>query len=307
MNRSITLTGKELSRYSKRCVKITEPCILSKITDKTINQDFFSVVENLPDEFVDLLFIDPPYNLSKNFNESNFKKKTDEEYLEYIDSFISPLVRCLKSNASIYVCGDWRSSTSIHAVLKKYFIVRNRITWEREKGRGSKSNWKNNTEDIWFCTRGGKYIFNYDQVKLKRIVKAPYRDENGNPKDWHSNESGSYRFTHASNIWNDISVPFWSMPENTEHPTQKPEKLLAKIILSSTNAGDLVFDPFLGSGTTSVTAKKLGRHYSGIELDRKYAAIAEKRLELAETERSIQGYEDGVFWERNSNPRKVVK
>ena len=90
------------------------------------------------------------------------------------------------------------------------------------------------------------------------------------------------------------------MPENTAHPTQKPEKLLAKLILASSNAGDVVFDPFLGSGSTSVTAKKLGRQYIGIEVNPQYCVWAEKRLEMAETDKTIQGYTDGVFWERNT-------
>ena len=92
------------------------------------------------------------------------------------------------------------------------------------------------------------------------------------------------------------------MPENTPHPTQKPEKLLAKIILASSNPGDIVFDPFLGSGSTAVTAKKLGRNYVGIELSEEYACYALKRLEMAEEDSRIQGYHDGVFYERNSKP-----
>jgi site-specific DNA-methyltransferase (adenine-specific) len=90
------------------------------------------------------------------------------------------------------------------------------------------------------------------------------------------------------------------MPENTDHPTQKPEKLLAKAVLASSRAGDFVLDPFLGSGTTSVVAKKLGRVYCGIEIDPEYCCLAEKRLARAEFDRTIQGYADGVFWERNT-------
>ena len=90
------------------------------------------------------------------------------------------------------------------------------------------------------------------------------------------------------------------MPENTAHPTQKPEKLLAKIILASSNPGDVVLDPFLGSGSTSVAAKKLGRHYIGIEIESQYCLWAEQRLAQAEANPTIQGYADGVFWERNS-------
>lgn len=239
--------------------------------------------------------------MNKTFGVAKFKESSVEEYTEWFDSLIGKLERILKETASIYVCGDWKSSTSLHLVLSKYFKVRNRITWEREKGRGAKSNWKSNSEDIWFCTKSNDYYFDSESVKLKRKVIAPYRNREGFPKDWEETSKGSFRLTFPSNLWNDISIPFWSMPENTDHPTQKPEKLLAKLILASSKSGDIVFDPFLGSGTTSVVAKKLGRKYLGIELDKKFACIAEKRLELAEDERTIQGYKDGVFWERNTN------
>jgi site-specific DNA-methyltransferase (adenine-specific) len=97
------------------------------------------------------------------------------------------------------------------------------------------------------------------------------------------------------------------MPENTNHPAQKPEKLIAKLILASCPPGGLVLDPFLGSGTTSVTAKKLGRRYTGIEINEDYCLWAEKRLARADADKNIQGYEDGVFWERNSRARCGVE
>ena len=88
------------------------------------------------------------------------------------------------------------------------------------------------------------------------------------------------------------------MSENTDHPTQKPEKLLAKLILASSNEGDVVLDPFLGSGTTSVVCRKLNRRYIGVEIDESYCCFAEKRLRMAASAREIQGYTGGVFWER---------
>ena len=178
--------------------------------------------------------------------------------------------------------------------------VRNRITWEREKGRGSKKNWKNSSEDIWFCTVSDEYTYNVNAVKLKRRVIAPYTDESGAPKDWDKAKEGNFRLTYPSNLWTDLTVPFWSMPENTEHPTQKPEKLLAKIILASSNPGDVIFDPFLGSGTAAVVAKKLSRKFVGVEIDPTYCSLVMKRLDMAESDESIQGYSNGVFWERNS-------
>lgn len=177
--------------------------------------------------------------------------------------------------------------------------MQNRITWEREKGRGAKTNWKNCSEDIWFCTLNKDYVFNVEDVKLKRKVLAPYTQDNI-PKDWYIENNKSYRNTYPSNLWTDITIPFWSMAENTNHPTQKPEKLVAKLILASSNKGDLILDPFVGSGTTSVVAKKLNRNYIGIDNNLEYCCLTEKRLQMVTENNTIQGYTDGVFWERNS-------
>ncbi|HOK08588.1 MAG TPA: site-specific DNA-methyltransferase [Candidatus Hydrogenedens sp.] len=299
-NRTITLTKREIQNYKKRFLYISHPVSVGKITNKIIHQDLFKIIDFLPTLFVDLLFIDPPYNLRKQFNANQFREMSEEAYEDWIESWLNPLRRILKPTASIYICGDWKSSSAIYRVMSKYFKVQNRITWEREKGRGALSNWKNCSEDIWFGTVSNKFYFNSKAVMLKRKVVAPYRDEAGKPKDWKSEQDGNYRLTYPSNLWTDITVPFWSMPENTDHPTQKPEKLVAKIILASSKEGDFVFDPFSGVGTTCVVAKKLGRHYCGVEIDETYCCLAEKRLELAEEDKTIQGYVGGVFWERNT-------
>lgn len=298
-NRTITLSDEEINRYRARLLRLDAPATPALLLDATICQNLFDALPHLPDRFVDLLFIDPPYNLDKSFNGRAFTRMALPDYETWVESWLSPLVRILKPAASVYICGDWQSSAAIQRAAQKYLVVRNRITWEREKGRGAKTNWKNAAEDIWFCTVSNRYTFNVDAVKLKRRVLAPYT-ANGLPKDWKASRQGRFRLTHPSNLWTDLTVPFWSMPENTDHPTQKPEKLLAKIILASSNPGDVVFDPFLGSGTTSVVAKKLGRRYAGIEQDEIYCCLCEKRLEMAASDRRIQGYENGVFWERNS-------
>jgi site-specific DNA-methyltransferase (adenine-specific) len=300
-NRTIKLTREEEKRFAGELLNLSQPVQTGKVVNKIINQDFTEAVKFLPQRSVDLLVLDPPYNLAKNFNGLKFKSMGIPEYSEWIENVIISLLPLLKPDASVYFCSDWKTSTSVHLVLDKYFKVRNRITWEREKGRGSKLNWKNNSEDIWFCTCSNNYLFDIDSVKIRRKVIAPYKVE-GKPKDWHEDNGSQIRITHPSNLWNDISVPFWSMPENTEHPTQKPEKLLAKLILASSKKGDLVLDPFLGAGTTAVVAKKLGRKFIGIEINPLYASLALKRLEIAETNGEIQGYKEGVFWERNSFP-----
>jgi len=299
-NRTLTLSTAERERYRRDLIRISEPVDINTIENKIVNQDIFEILDFLPTNFVDLLILDPPYNLDKTFKSTSFKKKSIHKYAEWFESGLLGLLPTLKTNASVYVCCEWYSSTAVHLILEKYFKVRNRITWEREKGRGAKRNFKNTSEDIWFATVSDDYVFNVEDVKLKRKVLAPYTDTNGEPKDWQVSSEGQFRLTHPSNLWNDITVPFWSMPENTDHPTQKPEKLLAKLILASTNRNGFVFDPFMGVGSSPVTAKKLNRKFLGVEIEKEYCLLAAKRLHLAELDTTIQGYSDGVFWERNT-------
>ena len=299
-NKTIDTPISEGKEFLARCITVTEPqASLDFVTDKTILGNMLEVCSLLPEKSIDLIIADPPYNLTKSFNGTTFSKKSTRAYEEYTREWLSAVKPLLKDNGSIYVCCDWESSLIIGNVLSDYFHIRNRITWQREKGRGAKANWKNGMEDIWFATNSNEYTFNLDAVKIRKKVIAPYRVD-GKPKDWTETESGNYRDTCPSNFWDDITIPFWSMPENTAHPTQKSEKLIAKIMLASSLEGNVVLDPFLGSGTTSVVAKKLNRHYIGIEMESQYALWAEQRLAMAEEDKEIQGYVNGVFWERNS-------
>ena len=299
-NKTICLSTDEEDKYAKKAITLIQKSPFSKLKNQIILQDSLQAMEFLPSGIVDLMVVDPPYNLTKNYAGRTFKKRDFEDYCNWLDMWLKASDRLLKPNGSVYICSDWQTSMAIPLVAQKYFILRNRISWEREKGRACAKNWKNCLEDIWFFTKSESYIFNLDKVKMQRQVLAPYREKGGKPKDWIEENGQKVRLTAPSNFWTDITVPFWSMPENTEHPTQKPEKLIAKLILASSNAGDLVFDPFVGSGTTAVVAKKLGRNYIGIEREKKYAALALKRLELADKDKKIQGYEEGVFKCRNS-------
>ena len=407
-NKTIDFLPEDAPEYLARCLRVTEDVPLDAVCGRTICGDTFQVAPHLPRGFADLLIVDPPYNLTKDFSGGGFRRTTDANYAAFTRAWIELLLPLLKPDASVYVCCDWRSSPVIGMTLKDYFRLQNRITWQREKGRGAQRNWKNGMEDIWFATRTDDYTFHVDAVKVRRRVRAPYRADgrpkdweetpdgkfrntcpsnfwddisvpywsmpentahptqkpekllaklilassdritwqrekgrgaqrnwkngmediwfatrtddytfhvdavkvrrrvrapyraDGRPKDWEETPDGKFRNTCPSNFWDDISVPYWSMPENTAHPTQKPEKLLAKLILASSDPGGIVLDPFAGSGSTAVTAKKLGRRFVAIERSEQYCAWAEKRLELAETNPAIQGYADGVFWERNA-------
>ncbi|MDR0232428.1 MAG: site-specific DNA-methyltransferase [Dysgonamonadaceae bacterium] len=304
-NQTLQVNENEIIEFKKRLLfPAGLPISEDLLTDKTICSDLFQTIDLLPDAFADLIIIDPPYNLSKDFSGMKFRQMNDNAYLDYLRSWFPQVVKKLKPNGSLYLCGDWKCTAALYTVMNENLSVINRITWQREKGKGAKTNWKNSMEDIWFGVKNPKdYYFDIDAVKVRRKVLAPYKQD-GKPKDWEETPEGNFRMTHPSNFWDDLTVPYWSMPENTDHPTQKPEKLIAKLILASCPPEGIVFDPFLGSGTTSVVAKKLGRRYCGIEMNLEFCCWAEKRLEKATADKTIQGYEDGVFWERNSKSLK---
>ena len=293
-NKTLDLPLSECEAYLQRCLFPTAPLSAEACRDRVICADFFDVCALLPSHAFRLIIADPPYNLRKNYAGEVFSKRNAEDYAAFTRRWLGEVKRLAAPDATVYVCCDWQTGVVLGSELPSFFTVRNRITWQREKGRGAQKNWKNCLEDIWFCTVSDSYVFHLEAVKQLRRVKAPYR-ENGVNKDWEQTAEGKFRRTCPSNFWDDITVPFWSMPENTAHPTQKPEKLMAKLILASSDEGDTVLDPFGGSGSAAVAAAKLGRHYTQIEKSPQYCAWSAIRLERAGTDRRIQGFENGVF------------
>lgn len=299
-NRTLVVHESEISTLKKLITPEASIGADFSWINKLINGDLFNILDKIPNEIADLIIIDPPYNLSKDFHGLKFHARSEKSYEDYLRTWFHKICMKLKPNGSLYLCGDWKCTASLQRIMEEELHILNRITWQREKGRGAKSNWKNAMEDIWYGVKNDKdYYFNVDAVKLKRKVIAPYKVD-GKPKDWEAEENGNFRITYPSNFWDDISIPFWSMPENTDHPTQKPEKLYAKLVLASSKIGDVILDPFMGSGTACVIAKKLGRNYIGIEINEEYCLWSAKRIINASKDSSIQGYFDGVFWERNS-------
>lgn len=279
MNRTLFLTEADRKRYANfpTLNELQTERAFSALLGRIYHGDCIEGMSLLPDETVDLIFADPPYNIGKDYG-NNQMRLPGQKYREWSDRWLREAVRLLKPTGCIYVCSDWRYSGMIQALLDSYLIVKNRITWRREKGRGSRRNWKNNMEDIWFAVKSESYVFNVEEVKVKKQVIAPYR-ENGEPKDWVEENGERYRYTHPANIWIDTVVPFWSMPENTPHPTQKPEMVVERVMKASSNPGDVVLDPFMGSGTTAVVAVRLGRRFIGFEINEEFVRLAAKRLD----------------------------
>ena len=147
-NQTLSCTNEEIVQLSRDIMRVERRVTRSDIEDQLVAGDIFEVAKHLPTAFVDLLILDPPYNLSKNFHGNTFRKKEKDEYRVWFQGVIDLLYPLMKVEATIYVCSDWNTSTLVLPILESRFHVRNRITWEREKGRGAKMNWKNNTEDI---------------------------------------------------------------------------------------------------------------------------------------------------------------
>ena len=293
-NRTIFLTGEDYQQYSNfpAIPENITTMPIEEVTNKIFHMNCLTGMTRLPEAFADLIFADPPYfGRDKDFGNGTVKLSLDD-YVSWSESWISIAARLLKKTGSMYVCCDWRFSGKLQEILEKYLIVKNRITWLREKGRGSLGNWKENMEDIWFCVASKKYKFNVNDVKIRKPVVAPYRFANKQPKDWIEVDGENYRYTYPPNIWLDSVVPFWSMYENTPHPTQKPEKILERVILASSSPGDLVLDPFIGSGTTAVVAKRLGRNYIGFEVSENYIRLGLKRLDRLTQGQALQATKD---------------
>lgn len=234
-------------------------------------------------ESIDLIFADPPYNLSGNglkwegnktggdwymVNEE-WDKMTAPEYMKFTRKWIGACHRALKENGAIYISCTYHNLSEVMIVLKQLgFKINNVIVWQKTNAMPNMTRrvFTHSTEFVVWAVKGKKWVFNYEV--LKKI--NPEKQKDGSPKQ-------------MRDVW---SMPLVQGKERIRgadgralHPTQKPEEMLRRIILASSNEGDIVLDPFLGSGTTAVVAKKLSRDWIGIEKSKKYVDMAQKRID----------------------------
>lgn len=240
------------------------------------------IIKNIDEKSIDLVFADPPYNLSGNglrwegnktggnwymVNEE-WDKMTNCEYLQFTEKWITACQYVLKDHGSIYISCTYHNIAEIMVVLKQLnFKINNIITWQKINAMPNmtKRVFTHSSEFIVWAVKGRKWIFNY--AELKNI--NPEKQKDGSLKQ-------------MRDVW---SLPLVQGNERLKnedgkslHPTQKPEEMLKRIIIASSNKNDIILDPFLGSGTTAVVAKKLGRNWLGIEKNIKYAKAAQKRI-----------------------------
>jgi len=237
--------------------------------------DALKILKSLPDKSINLIFVDPPYNIGKNFNGYKDKWETDEKYLEWCYEWIDLCIQKLKDNGAIYLMGATQFIPYLDIFLKKKMHILSRIVWHYDSsGVQAKKFFGSLYEPILFAVKDkDNYTFNAENilVEAKTGAKRKLIDyRKAVPTVYNSKKV-------PGNVWYFPRVRF-RMEEYEEHPSQKPEVLLHRIITASSKEGDTILDPFSGTFTTSAMAMKLNRKSIGIELDEDYFNNGIKRL-----------------------------
>ncbi len=230
---------------------------------------------NIENNSVDLIFVDPPYNIGKNFNGRKDKWKSDEDYLNWCYQWIDLLLKKLKKTGSLYIMTSTQFIPHFDIYLRDKIEILSRIVWSYDSsGVQAKNYYGSMYEPILFCVKDrNNYTFNSDEilVEAKTGSKRKLIDYRKNPPQPYNTKKV------PGNVWNYPRVRY-RMAEYENHPTQKPIALLERIIKASTNEGDIVLDPFSGTFTTSYVAKKLKRKSIGIEIDEDFSKIGIRRV-----------------------------
>jgi len=250
---------------------------INKIYEADVNH-FLSFIQ---DNSIDLVIADPPYNLKKGrWDDFN----SDQEYFYFTFNWLHNLIPKLKDNSSLYIFNTPYNSAIICNYLNQTPLTfRNWITWYKKDGFSvSKRKYVNAQETILFYTLGNDYIFNYDDIRIeytskKRMEHAKKRGILKNGKRWYPNPAGKL----CIDVWEFSSYRHNNKVNGkvvkSKHPTPKPEKLIERMILASSNENSTVLDLFSGTGTTSFLAKKLGRNFIGCELNKEFCQLIEQK------------------------------
>jgi site-specific DNA-methyltransferase (adenine-specific) len=231
------------------------------------------------DGTVDLLFADPPYNIGKSFGAFRDKWPSDQEYADWCKGWLETCLTKLKPTGSLYFMTSTQAMPYLDLWLRERCGVLSRIVWHYDSsGVQAKSYFGSMFEPILFCVKDPKnYTFNADAVEVEARTGAVRK-----LIDYRKPVPAPYKNSKIpGNVWYFARVRY-RMAEYEEHPSQKPEALMERIILASSNPGDLILDPFAGTFTTCAVAKRLGRRSVGIEQEKKYIKIGLRRLGLAE-------------------------
>jgi len=230
---------------------------------KIVPGNAISEMKNIPSETVDLIIADPPYNLGKDYG-NNHDTKEFAEYLEFSKNWLTQAHRVLKQSGTIYVFMGFRFISYLYDILEREFglFFNSWIVWHYTQGIGKTKGFSPRHDDILMFTKSKNFIFNLDEV---RVPQKYYRERN------------NMRGANPGDVW-EFSHVHYCHENRQNHPTQKPEGLIERMVLASSNEGSLVLDPFLGSGTTLRVCQQLNRMGVGIELNPDYIEMVYQRL-----------------------------
>lgn len=250
---------------------------LEKMLNRVLNEDALPGIARIPDRSLDLVVTDPPYCLGKDYgNDSD--KLDPEAYLEWSKQWIDAVLPKLKLNGCLYVFLTWRYSPEIFCYLKKRLIMLNEIVWDRKVPSmgGSTRRYSSVHDNIGFFAKAKDYYFDIDSIRV------PYDEETKKARS---------RSIFVGKKWLEVGYnpkDVWSISrlhaihsERVEHPTQKPLEVIERMIKASCPPDGVVFDPFMGSGTTAVAAFRLKRNFIGFEINPEYCQVIERRLQDA--------------------------
>ena len=243
-------------------------------------------IRSLNDESIDLIFADPPYNIKK-ANWDSFESQ--EEYIKWSLQWIEQAARILKPAGTLYICGFSEILADLKHPASKYFKSCRWIIWHYKNKANLGNDWGRSHESILHFRKTRDFIFNIDEIRI------PYGEHTLKYPSHPQAETSQYgKGRNGNHIWEpnplgakpkdvlEIPTTCNGMHEKTPHPTQKPEELLRKFILTSSNVGEVVLDPFCGSGTTPVCAEQLQRKWLACDLSPEYLDWAANRIELVE-------------------------
>lgn len=221
------------------------------------------LLKTLETESIDLIVADPPYNLGKDYG-NNHDLKGFEEYILFTREWLSEAKRVLKPEGSIYVFMGVRFISYLYDIMDRdlKLFFNSWIVWHYTQGMGKTKGFSPRHDDILVFNKGKNFTFNLDDI---RVPQKFYRERN------------NMRGANPGDVWQFSNVHY-STPNRQNHQTQKPEGVIERIVLASSNKGDIVLDPFSGSGTTLRVCQQLGRKAIGFELNPEYVAMTEQRL-----------------------------
>jgi len=256
---------------------------MNKLINKIVLEDCFSFLARLPGEFVDLAVIDPPYNMGKG-NWDSFQSQ--EKFFSFTERWVDAFLPKMKTTGSFYIFNNpFNSAYILQMLMARNVMFRNWITWHKKDGlNASKKRYVTNQETILFFTMSENYCFNANDIRepylsSERMIHAARKGILKNGKRWYPNPKGRL----CADVWE-----FSSHRHKTKingrivkpsHPTPKPEDMITRMVIASSNPNDLVLDMFSGTGTTALVCQKLGRKFVGFENNREYHAYLKRRLE----------------------------